>query len=294
MRNRTKTAITLLTLSCHVSLWAMQTEVVGGKTWSYYPSADGGVCLYAVGRNTCGSLAIPATLGGKTVRHIAAGAFKHCGGLTSVTIPDSVTSINGSAFSECENLTNIAVSAHHPHFCTVDGVLFNKAQTELICYPTGKPDSVYKIPQGVASIGDYAFRGCLNLTSIIIPDSVTSIGEGAFGICFNLGIVRYSGTPEQWLSISVGDDYFELAYAAVYFRRSKVSPDMTLPAVLETIESEAFAGIPAGIKIYIPATVTDIAADAFGDSDVVIYTEPGSAAETFARDHHYDYMIVED
>ena len=220
MRNRTKAAITLLTLSCHVSLWAMQTEVVGGKTWSYYPSADGGVCLYAVGRNTCGSLAIPATLGGKTVRHIAAGAFKHCGGLTSVTIPSGVRNIGYDAFAGCSNLTHATIPATVTHVgrrafagcnealydtATIPGVrLVGRWAVGATAELSGPLDlsgvrgvaedaffgcsnmTKLKFADGTVTIGDKAFEGCTRLTGVSIPASVTFVGRSAFYGCASL------------------------------------------------------------------------------------------------------------
>ena len=84
------------------------------------------------------------------VTSIGNNAFQYCYNLTSVTIPDSVTSIGESAFSRCYNLTSVT------------------------------------IPDSVTSIGNNAFSGCSNLTSVTIPSSVTSIGGGAFSRCKNL------------------------------------------------------------------------------------------------------------
>ena len=56
-------------------------------------------------------------------------------------------------------------------------------------------------PDGVASIGDYAFYACESLTSVSIPASVTYIGEQAFGNCSNLTTVYFGGTPAQWAAV---------------------------------------------------------------------------------------------
>ena len=84
-----------------------------------------------------------------------------CTGLTSITIPDSVTSIGRSAFNGCTALTSVTV------------------------------------PDGVTSIGDGAFSGCTALTSVTIHDSVTSIGNWAFYDCAKLVHVYFRGPPPR-------------------------------------------------------------------------------------------------
>ena len=96
-------------------------------------------------------------------------------GITSITIPDSVTSIGNDAFGDCENLTDIT------------------------------------IPDSVTSIGEGAFRNCKSLTSITIPDSVTSIGECAFMYCDNLTIYGYKNTAAEEYALNNGFEFINLA-----------------------------------------------------------------------------------
>ena len=113
-------------------------------------------------------------------------AFESCGSLTDVSIPDSVTAIGNGAFSVCVRLKTIAVSPGNPVYADMDGVLYTKALDSLVACPAGKEESAYRIPDGVTSIGDFAFTYCGGLTSVTIPDSVTSIGVGAFYGCTSL------------------------------------------------------------------------------------------------------------
>jgi hypothetical protein len=149
---------------------------------------------------------------------IDADAFESSG-LTNLTIPASVTNIGSSVFQSCQQLTNITVDGSNPAYSSVDGVLFDRAQTTLIRYPAGKTANSYAIPNGVisiaqgafaispnlnnvtfpnglASLGQFAFANCLGLTSVTLPASVTNLDAYAFSVCYNLtGIYFYGNAP---------------------------------------------------------------------------------------------------
>jgi hypothetical protein len=127
----------------------------------------------------------------KSVTNIgrSASAFRGCVNLTSITIPKSATgTIQREEFDGCTNLAAFTVDALNPTYSSVDGVLFDKTETTVLRYPTGKAGS-YSIPNTVTSIGFEAFYDCLNLTGVTIPNSVTSIGEFAFHACNSLSSV---------------------------------------------------------------------------------------------------------
>lgn len=126
-------------------------------------------------------------------------AFENCIGLTSITIPSSVTEIAGDTFYGCSDLTSILVEDGNPTYSSIQGILYDKEQTQLVQVPVGKKGT-FNIPSFVTNIGDGAFRGCHGLTYVNIPSSVTHIGYGAFFGC-NLKSVTI---PNSVTSIGYG------------------------------------------------------------------------------------------
>ena len=125
-----------------------------------------------------------------SVTSIGEEAFSNCSKLTSMTIPSSVTSIGGGVFVGCNSLARIDVEENNKQYCSINGVLFNKDKTKIVCYPEGKTDSTYTIPDGVTNIGENAFYGCSSLTSVTIPDSACGIGKSAFAECTKLVSIK--------------------------------------------------------------------------------------------------------
>ncbi len=120
-----------------------------------------------------------------SVTEIGLRAFAWCKNLPSVTIPNSITTIESHAFEECYGLTAFyGKYASMDNRCLIiDGKLLAFAPYEI---------TKYTIPNGVTSIGDYAFCGCMDLISITIPDSVTTIGEMTFLGCSELTSISIS------------------------------------------------------------------------------------------------------
>ncbi|MBR2466818.1 MAG: leucine-rich repeat domain-containing protein [Clostridia bacterium] len=124
------------------------------------------------------------------VANIPAYAFS-CKNLTSVVIPDSVTTIGFSAFYDCESLTSVTIG----NSVTTIGDYAFSGCTSLKSVTIGN---------SVTTVGEYAFYNCDSLTSVVIPDSVTTIGDGAFEYCRSLTSIKYRGTKDEWNAISKG------------------------------------------------------------------------------------------
>ena len=194
-------------------------------------------------------LSIPDALDGYPVTRIGDDAFAECAGLTGVTIPDSVIAVGTNPFRHCEKLVSIKVSPDQPTLAVIDGVLFEKSTKTLICYPIGKSDVSYRIPQGIARIGVWAFSGCSSLTSVHIPDSVKVIGDSAFRACSSL-----TGVSIPDSVASLGDGVFAGCSRLV---------SVSLPEGVTVLGEEAFAGCTRLTSVSLPDSVTAIGNAAF-------------------------------
>ena len=135
---------------------------------------------------------IPSRYKGKPVTTIGHAAFFNSA-VTSVTIPDSVTSISDDAFVNCPQLTNISI----PNSVTYIGFFAFGSCTSL---------KSITLPSSLSSISGALFSGCSQLTTIHIPVSVTSIGNNAFADCPSSMIVTYPGSKTQWDDITKGSN----------------------------------------------------------------------------------------
>ena len=120
-------------------------------------------------KGAAADVTIPSRYQGKPVTAINNAAFPNSA-VTSVTIPDSITSIPDAAFVNCSQLTNIS------------------------------------IPNSVTYIGFSAFDGCASLKSITLPSSLRTIGNSAFAGCPSSMTVTYPGSKTQWDAITKGSN----------------------------------------------------------------------------------------
>ena len=177
------------------------TDPDTGYTWTYTISngeasmGGGSSDSTAIPTSTRGAINIPSTLGGYPVTRIGDYAFVHCG-VSSVTIPDSVTSIGAEAFEGCSGLTSVILP---DSVTSIGSGAFNYCSGLTCVTIPNKVTSIgswvfancgglagMKIPINVTSIGNQAFYNCIGLTDLEIPESVMSIGNDAFFGCSGL------------------------------------------------------------------------------------------------------------
>ena len=219
------------------------------------------------------NVVIPDKIDNAVVTSIGSRAFYKYNGLTNITIPSSVTGIEKSAFYGCTNLTsinipasvkfikekaltgcsslaNISVDNDNTNYKSIDGVLYSKDETNILCYPVAKKDKNYTISNSTIIIESNAFNGCINLTSIAIPNTVKNIGYRAFGGCTGLTGINI---PDSVTSI-VNSAFIDCANLT----------SMNIPNGLTTIEPSIFAGCTNLKNIIIPSSVTKVGMCAFG------------------------------
>lgn len=160
---------------------------------------------------TAADVTIPSRYKGKPVTMIDHAAFFNSV-VTSVTIPDSVTSIDDNAFGFCSQLTNISIPnsvtsigfsafAHCTSLKSITLPSSLNSISEALFSGCSQLTTIH-IPDAVPSIQSYAFYNCGNLETIRIPVSVTSIGGCAFAGCPNSMTVTYSGSKTQWNNLN--------------------------------------------------------------------------------------------
>lgn len=139
-----------------------------------------------------------------TVTSIGEMAFLGCTSLKSVKLSTGVAKIDKNAFGSCSALQEIQVAKDNPNFSSLNGVLYSKKQDTLVIYPAAKADAAYIIPSGVTSVAMYAFSENPYLETLTIPNSLIKVGDSAFYNCKNLRAVSYNGTEEEWNQITIG------------------------------------------------------------------------------------------
>ena len=247
-------------------------------------SSDGSAITitYYAGRN--GPVAIPSTIAGLPVRTMGDSAFANKTGITSVAIPDGVTSIEKGAFGGCRNLASVTI----PDSVSFIGSLAfggcwslasiaipgNVTSIEDMTFPSCSSLSSVTLGYGVRSIGREAFRECMGLTSVVIPDSVATIGNLAFADCRSLASVVL---PDSVTSLGNGVFFTCLNLASV-----------TLPDGITSIGRDTFYECRSLASVTIPDNVTSIGNRAFYACTSLASVAIGNSV-TFLGDYAFDH-----
>ena len=242
------------------------------STWLYLPSSDffSGAQVYLNDEiiQNISSVVIP-----EGITSIRNNAFSGFTKLKSLTIPNSVTGIDQYAFENCSGLTSVVI----PDNVTYIGYAAFQGCNCL---------TSVTIPNSLASISDWVFQRCSSLTSITIPNSVTSIGNGSFRGCSGLTSVHIGRNLKEiaynafegcnsvakvfiddilpWLNISLEETFNK---AQVYLNDELIQniTSVVIPEGITTIRYNAFNNFKNLTSVTIAKSVTSIGNHAFAN-----------------------------
>lgn len=282
-----------------------EAQVVESGNLSYYPLGDGKAVLVSI-KSEGDTLDIPDKADDVAITEIDANALDGVGA-SVINIPAGIEYISAeNPFTRCENLTAVNVDGGNAEYCSVDGVLYNKDKTALLCCPAGVKGDSFTIPDSVTSVGVAALYDT-QFRSISVPAGVTEIKRHAFSYCAELASIDLSGTAVEYIGdmafasceklsdVKLPDTLTELGSGA--FALCGKLTDITLPEKLQAVGQSAFQGTGLS-RIVVPASVEGIGYCAFGYDkdenpieDFVIVGENGSAAQKYATDKDEEYGI---
>ena len=238
---------------------------------------------------------------GEGITSIGGYAFHDLTNLTSIVLPDTLTTINSATFSKNEYVTSVhiggklkvdklnasyggflggtrlksvTVSEDSPYYKTVDGVVYSKDGTSLLLYPSAKDGLRYTVEYGTVNIGEYAFYnfgGTSKVKSIILPDTLKTIEDYAFCIStvdtINMPnslekIGNYAFSDASYLkSIEIPNTV--TTFGKGVFNRNTSLVSAAIPDKFTVIPNETFKGCSSLTSIELPSTLSSIGDDAF-------------------------------
>lgn len=190
-------------------------------------------------------------------------AFGNCDSVEHVSIPSTAANIDDEdPFDDCTSVKEYRVAAGNPNYCSVDGVLFNKAMTKLLHYPCKNEATEYAVPNGVVEIASKALWYSKNLVRLTIPSSVESMGPLAS--CNNLEEVSVDPNNTKFCTVDnvlFSKDKTKL----IFYPVNQSGTSYQIPGSVKIIGGQAFAHCKNLTNISIPDSVTTIQIQAFYD-----------------------------
>ncbi len=307
-----QTRLLLLLLLASLLPASTYAAVYGDKftidDYTYYISDVSKHEVYISNCTASGDVTLPSTVTDKnhiewTVKGLIFGVFKNVTGITipegyttiginvfqhsqitTLNIPASVTTIERGPFMGVNKLQSITVNPANPNFTAENGVLYNKTKTELICYPKGKTDEDFTVPDGVTKIMGLAFFQNPNIKTVTLPTSVSELdpytlapfaGYSAFTDCASLTAINVKSGNPTFKSVD-GVVYSADDKTLAMYPSGKEMDPFIVPSTVEHIAQSAFLYTKKLKNITISEGVKDIGAYAFKNSGIKSASIPAS------------------
>ena len=242
--------------------------------------------LAGIGRSTDNRLYVADSVNGKPVKEIKAEAFKNNATISSVYIPDSVTTIGDNAFYYCSSLTTITIGNG---LTTMGSYIFQGCPITDATLPTSalsllpRQNLVNVTLTSGESIRNFAFSGSSLLQSITIPNSVTTIGSDAFSGCSALEEVSYLGDIAGWCKMNFVDweaNPLNISKNVRLYVNYSYIFDLVIPDNVTSIGNYAFFNYKSLRSVTIPNSVTTIGDDAFRGCNALTTVTIGNGLTT--------------
>lgn len=174
--------------------------------------------------------------------------------LAALTIPKNVTSIGAHAFDSGNSLRAITVDPANTSYCSVDGVLFDRDMTRLICYPPKKAATVYEIPATVTIVDnlDNAY-----LTQLRVGAGVQELGLSSVRSCSKLTSITVDAANTAFSSLD-GVLYNREQTALLLYPQGKAEEEFTVPDTVTELGAHAFYSVDSLKTLDLPESVATL------------------------------------
>lgn len=230
--------------------------------------------------------------------------------ITTITIPESVSLLWNNAFGACENLVSIDVADGNKEYSSVDGVLYNKNKTKLICCPAGK--SSVNIEDTVLQIDQKAFYFCDKINEIILPESISRIGDKAFygtsilqiaipkQVSFIGDYVFYACLKLSNIDVASENDFYVSENGVLYNKQKtkliccpSQKSNINIPDTVTEIGMASFGCCDQLTRLIIPNSVTIIGEEAFAFAENLSYLYVPESVVEIGRAALYDVLRID-
>lgn len=187
-------------------------------------------------------ISLPATIDG-----FAVGTFNDCPALVRVDFHSAVNSIGALFFTGCTSMQEVNIMNPNGQAKSLDGVIYDSGMRTLVYFPVGKTGT-FTVPDSVQTILNYSFSGTA-VTEVILGDGVTMVGDYAF-----------NGSAVERVTVKAGVEYGMGVYA------DTAVSDLTVEDGVDSISTAMFLGCKDLTVLVLPASMTEIADNAFEGS----------------------------